>query len=294
MAYPDTLRMYYRRSKKYGRRRLSKYSLVRTGDINVPMGWNANIQARGASQSRRFLKRKRVARTRRMPKKMARAQIGDRWNKTHMKCGINHNLRSITWNTRTLYRYDLTQLALNETLAPSTSLRDYQRINLHKVKVDTVIRAIGSTSLASTGVPWVVRMALVCRRDKQDQTPDESIFFDNHTNDLGAHFNNELSGMEMCNYRINPDKYNVLWTKRFEMSPNSLKNEQSPKSYKKIRKTFKVHRQLDYETDQATSCREKLVFLLWIDSDFSAPNTTAAVAGAGDFVGTIFFNDTQY
>lgn len=284
----------YRRSKKYGRRRLSKYSLVRTGDINVPMGWNANIQARGASQSRRFLKRKRARSTRKLPSKIRRANVGDRWNKTHKKCGLNHSLRGITWNTRTLYRYDLTQLGLNITSEPSVEFRDYNRVNLHGVGAHVVMRAIGSSSMASTAVPWVVRMALVTRRDKQDVTADTDIFFDNFTNDKGAHFDNTLSGYEMCNFKINPDKYTVLWQKKFELSPNSLKNEQSPRIYKKVKKYFKIHRQFDYETDQATSCREKLIFLIWIDSDFSAPNTTPAVAGAGDFYGTIFFNDTQY
>jgi len=294
MTYADTLAMHYRRSKKYGRRRLSKYSLVRTGDINMPMGWNANIQNRGARQNRRFLSKRGRSRSRTPVAKRVRiAALGDKIGRRHHKSHLSQYLQNQKFTSRELNIADVTEV----TKGTDRNHRLWDRINVNGIKLEMVLRSLTSTTVGtspSSYSPWLVNVALCTRKDKPDQKVDSTSFFRHHANENSRTFSDALAGWEMCHSTINSDIINVLWRKKFYLS-GARQNDQIPKQYKKIVKYFKIKRQLDFADSGATGCRDKVCLVWWIDTEFTPPTTvgTADVVG-GDVYTTVVFRDIQY
>lgn len=226
-------------------------------------------------------------------KRARAANLGEHMNGFHYKTRLAIDEKSKNYDARVVYLFDTTICPLEP--GGSRTGRTFSRINCYGIRVQAALQSMQVDTLpVTTYSPWVVNFALVVRKDQADSLPNSNNFFRDHSADSQVDFSIGLSGYEISNNSINGDKYNVLWRRKYFISGKRAANDQQPRQYLSFDKYFPIKRQLDYADGTGTSCREKIVLLMWFDTEFSAVGQAVRTACmAGDIYSSLIFRDMQ-
>jgi len=230
------------------------------------------------------------------PAKRARLTgLGDSVRRKHFKSHLVLERKNVTMNSRDLYFQDCCELERTVNSHEITQ-RLTDVINMMGIKVETFAYVPSTISnFQGLAVPLTINYALLSSKvDSGEGTIPDAAFFRDHASVRHQDFSTDLTGMEMCHNAINTDNYHVLWRGKRKISPYRTINDVNPKQYTGFRKYFKIKRQLDYAGAGKTSCRDKIFWVTWCDSEASPAEAMGQTAVINDqtFI-TAYWRDVQ-
>lgn len=260
-------------------------AFIRTGDINMPMGWRINrVGGRRLAAYKRApayvsrptraakkIARKTISKRRKAARAAALARLGERLGTGTAKRYTGSDTTAVAKNTRTLYATNLSVVARNTT-ANAIDSRNRDVINLRGFKVNLEIKNNGTE-------PLYFHYAILWNKTADIGTPDTLGFFRGSGNKRAIDFSTSLDALDFHTRGINQDKYLVWKHKKFILNGSGAATaiSQSGKNYKQLNMYIPIKRQLRFATDlDSTPISGNVFFVYWADVFMAPVNTVAA------------------
>lgn len=218
----------------------------------------------------------------------SRRNIGEPIGSSNVKTVINQAGGPLS--SRTIGSYDLTLIGQNQT----ESGRERHLINCRGIKIDMNMYNMNGAGAIGTNPNLVfVNVAVIAMKNNQLGTVPTTDFFRaiNNGDERAVDFSPQLTAEEFRNLPINTDQYTVLKHKRYVLRPFLSGVD---KYWKTINWYIPVKRQLTYEANENTTCRNKIHLVIWCDK-INEPAGTAASGNQINFQfrSTTYFRDTK-
>lgn len=243
--------------RRVARRRLHNYSLIRTGDVNMPMGWTNKISRRRLSVKRRS--RLPLVRSSKRMKFSPKAIAHPIGFNTAKRC-VTHETTNTAYGTRWHYGWEITNIPVTTT--GEIDKRDRDMVDLIGFRIEWSLRN-------AVDQPLIIHMAVVAKKNATSFSSTN--FFRGVGQDRGINFGTSLTSLEMNNNSINTDEYVVLLHKRIMLqgvNQSASFYQLEGRNYKFIKTYIPIRRQLRY--DSTSLCNEPIHVCLWADGLISA------------------------
>ena len=228
--------------------------------------------------------RKRRATKKRKLNTGAASRVGEAPRVFNSKREQNSSITNVLQDTRTLYQWELTQLAAGTN-------REDQR-SRHLINCKGFQIAFHVFNLHNE--PFYLNIAVIAPKHSNELTIID--FFRGVDGARGNDFDTSLSALEMHFHPINTDKYTILKHDRTTVGPrvdsNSYNSDTGFASYITRNFWIPVKRQLRYDNTLGTSCTTPIFLVYWMDFCRSVPN--AGVANdliSVSHMNTMFYTD---
>jgi len=169
---------------------------------------------------------------------------------------ITHNITASSQATRVLATQQVTNLARS----PDNAINQRQRDMINLLGFDLVMEIRNLRT-----IPCQFRMAVIS--PKVSKIVPSIDFFEGSEGARGRDFSTTLNSMSFFDRPINPDLYNVLYTRKFTIGAKAggtLYNGTLENVFR-FTKYVKVNRQIRYEGDAVGDCVNPIFVVYWID-----------------------------
>lgn len=248
----------YIRATPYGRAANLGYMAWQRRDQIRAAG---SFAARAARNSKTYFARKRAQRAKN------KSKLGEDVGTSSCKTHVTDDNNPTTYDTRTLYSFELTDL----TEGYDRDQRLRKMINLRGFKVCLELMNLGANAL-------YVNVALLS--PKVGQTIDTTGFFRGKDLARGIDFGTPLNGLEFHCLPINTDRYHVLTHKRHQLvSGTGAGTTVDLQSANHTTLDFyqKINRQIRYDSGSTSPIDGRVYLVVWCDS-FGAQTASSVVA----------------
>lgn len=256
---------------------------LRTGDINMPIGYTRYGRYRGTRRLR-GIKRKRVqSRFRRgytkyqraKRTKFSRTKIGEPVGTTACKRFTTRDTNPTLYNTRTLHTANLSLIARNDgTAAEDIDQRQRDAVNFRGVRMHFGLENLGFN-------PLHVNIAILHDKTTDGTAPIEDGFFRGSGSTRGLDFSTALNSTDFSTRGINTDKYVILMHKRMLIpgrrepgeGPPQFPDAYTGKSWRTMKRYLRIKRQIRYDgagTQNQQPVNGNLWLVWWCDTFLNA------------------------
>jgi hypothetical protein len=272
-------------------RRRTTWIKVRTGDINMPMGYN-RYGRYGRKLRRRLIKRKRggsrfsrgYSKSQRAKRaKFSRTNVGEPIGATSCKRFTARDTNPTAYNTRELYTANISIIGRNGSTAfDDIDQRERDVVNFRGIRMHFHLQNLGFN-------PMHVHIAVLHNKTTDGVAPTTENFFRGSGSTRGLDFSTALNSTDLSTRGINTDKYVILMHKRMFVPgrneplevgvPPTFPDQWSGRSYRTIKKYLKLKRQIRYD-GAGTQNQQPIVGNIWLvwwcDNFMQATGTESA------------------
>lgn len=236
------------------------------------------VTGRSRARKRTYAAVKKMYRAKKNGSAFSRTNIGKRVGESTGK----HWAILADWQllaSRTLAKFELTQIS--RTAGNTINLRQRDIVNLRGFAINFDFQCLGTNF-------QYVNMAVLS--SKEDNDVNVTDFF--RSGGLGTtrylDFDNALSSLQFAHLGINSDKYTILLHKRWKVNRSTRGTGSA--DWRTYKRYLKVNRQIQYDSEIASSCLDKIFLVIWTDlpGNTQTATPTADMLTYGVHVTTVF------